>query len=107
MYQDLKELYLWDNMKKEIAQFIQTCLTCQHIKAEHQKLSGLLQPLEVPEWKWKNITMDFVSGLPRTQKGHDAIWVIVDHLTKSDHFLSVNMKYSLEKLAQFYLDEII
>nr|XP_027090339.1 uncharacterized protein LOC113711372 [Coffea arabica] len=77
------------------------------IKVEHQKPSGLLQPLEVPEWKWENITMDFVSGLPRTQKGHDAIWVIVDRLTKSAHFLPVNMKYSLEKLAQLYMDEIV
>ena len=73
MYQDLKKLYWWDGMKKEVAQFVQTCLTCQQIKVEHQKPSGLLQPSEVPEWKWENITMDFVSGLPRTQKGHDAI----------------------------------
>ena len=74
-------------MKRKIAQFVQTCLICQQVKAEHQKPSGLLQPLEIPEWKWKNITMDFVSGLPRTQRGHDAIWVIVDRLTKSTHFL--------------------
>ncbi|XP_071906072.1 uncharacterized protein [Coffea arabica] len=107
MYQDLKSLYWWKNMKKEIAQFVQTCLVCQQVKAEHQKPSGLLQPLEIPEWKWENITMDFVSGLPRTQRGHDAIWVIVDRLTKSAHFLPINMKYPLEKLARLYLDEII
>ncbi|XP_071920667.1 uncharacterized protein [Coffea arabica] len=77
------------------------------MKAEHQKPSGLLQPLEIPEWKWEHITMDFVSGLPRTQKGHDAVWVIVDRLTKSAHFLPVNMKYSMEKLAQLYMDEIV
>ena len=66
-----------------------------------------MQPLEVSEWKWENITMDFVIGLPRTQKGHDAIWVVVDRLTKSAHFLPINMKYPLQKLAQLYLDEII
>ena len=66
-----------------------------------------LQPLEIPEWKWENITMNFVSQLPRTQRGHDAIWVIVDRLTKSAHFLPINMKYPIEKLAKLYLDEII
>ncbi|XP_071924834.1 uncharacterized protein [Coffea arabica] len=77
------------------------------VKAEHQKLSELLQPLEILEWKWENITMNFVSGLPRTQRDHDAIWVIVDRLIKSAHFLPINMKYPLEKLAKLYLDEII
>ena len=101
MYQDLKSLYWWENMKKEIAQFVQTCFICQQVKAEHQKLSELLQPLEILEWKWENITMNFVSGLPRTQRGHDAIWVIVDRLTKSAHFLPINMKYPLEKLASY------
>ena len=80
---------------------------CQQVKVEHQKPSGLLQSLEIPEWKWEYITMDFVSGLPRTQKGHDAVWVIVDRLTKSAHFLPINMRYSLEKLAQLYMDEIV
>ena len=97
-------------MKKEIARFVQTCLICQQcqqVKAEHQKPSDLLEPLEIPEWKWENITMDFVSGLPRTQRGHDAIWVIVDRLTKFTHFLLISMKYSLEKLAKMYLNGII
>ena len=94
-------------MKKEIAQFVQKCLVCQQVKVEHQKPSGLLQPLEIPEWKWEHITMDFVSRLPRSQKGHDAIWVIVDRLTKSAHFLPINMRYSLEKLAQLYMNEIV
>ena len=65
-------------MKGDIGRIVQTCLTCQKIKAEHQKPSGLLQPLEIPEWKWENITMDIVSGLPKSQNGHDGIWVIVD-----------------------------
>ena len=61
---------------------------------------GTLQPLPILEWKWEHITMDFVVGLPRTQQGHDAIWVIVDRLTKSAHFLPVKVSYSLDKLAK-------
>ncbi|GJR79173.1 putative reverse transcriptase domain-containing protein [Tanacetum coccineum] len=83
MYQDLKKLYWWPNMKAEIATYVSKCLTCAKVKAEHQKPSGLLQQPEIPEWKWEKITMDFVSGLPRTSSGYDSIWVIVDRLTKS------------------------
>ncbi|XP_071939216.1 uncharacterized protein [Coffea arabica] len=107
MYQDVKGLYWWDGLKRDVAKFVQTCLVCQQVKAEHQKPSGLLQPLEIPEWKWEHITMDFVTGLPRSQRGHDAVWVIVDRLTKSAHFLPVNMSYSLEKLAKLYTEEIM
>ena len=103
MYLDLKNKYCWDDMKRKIARYISRYLTCQQVKAEHQKPAGLLQPLEVPEWKWEHITMDFVTGLPRTPKGHDAIWVIVDRLTKSAHFLAMNVKDSLPKLAKLYI----
>ncbi|GJS82887.1 putative reverse transcriptase domain-containing protein [Tanacetum coccineum] len=74
MYQDLKKLYWWPNMKAEIATYVSKCLTCAKVKAEHQKPSGLLQQPEIPEWKWEKITMDFVTGLPRTLNGHDSIW---------------------------------
>ncbi|XP_071933737.1 uncharacterized protein [Coffea arabica] len=77
------------------------------VKAEHQKPAGLLQPLEIPEWKWEYITMDFVTGLPRSQKGFDAVWVIVDRLTKSAYFLPVSMSFPLEKLAKLYTEEIM
>nr|GFA58733.1 putative reverse transcriptase domain-containing protein [Tanacetum cinerariifolium] len=100
MYQDLKKLYWWPNMKADIATFVSKCLTCAKVKAEHQKPSGLLQQPEIPEWKWEKITMDFVSGLPRTLSGYDLIWVIVDHLTKSAHFLPMKKMDSIEKLAQ-------
>ena len=80
---------------------------CQQVKAEHQKPAGLLQPLEVPEWKWEHITLDFMTGLPRTQKGHDAIWVVVDRLTKLAHFLAMNVKDPLPKLAKLYIKEIV
>ena len=94
-------------MKKEIALWVNRCLTCQKVKAEHQRPSGLLQPLEIPEWKWERITMDFVVGLPLTKGKYDAIWVIVDRLTKSAHFIPINERYSLEKLANLYIKEIV
>ncbi|GJU96887.1 putative reverse transcriptase domain-containing protein [Tanacetum coccineum] len=107
MYQDLKKLYWWPNMKAEIATYVSKCLTCAKVKAEHQKPSGLLQQPEIPEWKWEKITMDFVSRLPRTPSGYDSIWVIVDRLTKSAHFLPMKKTDSIEKLAQLYLKEIV
>ena len=107
MYQDLKKNFWWPNMKKEIAEWVSKCDTCQRVKAEHQRPSGLLQPLEIPEWKWEHLAMDFVVGLPRTKANHDAIWIIIDRLTKSAHFLPINEKFSLERLVQLYLKEIV
>ena len=107
MYRTLKDHYWWRGMKREIAEFVSKCLTCQQIKIEHQKPAGLLQPLSIPEWKWERITMDFVTGLPKTQRGHDAIWVIMDRLTKSAHFIATNNTYSLERYARLYVDEIV
>ncbi|GJU83633.1 putative reverse transcriptase domain-containing protein [Tanacetum coccineum] len=107
MYQDLKKLYWWPNMKADIATYVSKCLTCAKVKAEHQKPSGLLQQPEIPEWKWEKITMDFVSGLPRTPSGYDTIWVIIDRLTKSAHFLPMKKTDSMEKLTQQYLKEIV
>ncbi|GKB91090.1 putative reverse transcriptase domain-containing protein [Tanacetum coccineum] len=83
------------------------CLTCSKIKAEHQKPSGLLQQPEIPEWKWEKIRMDLVTKLPRSSNGYDAIWVIVDRLTKSAHFLPIHEDYKIEKLARIYINEII
>lgn len=107
MYKDLKTFYWWRNMKKSIGEFVERCITCQQVKAEHQRPSGLLNPLEIPEWKWEHIAMDFVVGLPRTLKGHNAIWVIIDRLTKSAHFLHVKTTFSMDQLAQLYISEII
>ena len=75
-------------MKRHVRDFVRRCLTCQQVKVEHQKPAGLLQPLEVAEWKWEQIMMDFVTHLPRTLRRHDAVWVIVDWLTKLAHFSS-------------------
>ncbi|GJR81127.1 putative reverse transcriptase domain-containing protein [Tanacetum coccineum] len=82
-----QETLWWSGLKRDVATFVSKCLTCQQVKIEHQRASGLLQPLEIPVWKWDEISMDFVTGLPRTQRKHDAIWVVVDRLTKSAHFL--------------------
>ncbi|GKC27339.1 putative reverse transcriptase domain-containing protein [Tanacetum coccineum] len=103
MYQDLKQLYWWPNMKADIATYVSKCLTCAKVKAKHQRPSGLLQQPEIPVLKWERITMDFVSGLPRMPNGYDSIWVIVDQLTKSTHFLPTKKTDSMEKLMQLYL----
>ncbi|KAI3746537.1 hypothetical protein L6452_08971 [Arctium lappa] len=107
MYKDLKEYYWWSGMKKDIAEFVSKCLTCAKVKAEHQKPSGLLQQPEIPQWKWDQVSMDFITKLPRTGRGNDAIWVIVDRLTKSAHFLPIREDYKMERLAQVYIDEIV
>ena len=107
MYHTLREHYWWKGMEKEIADFVSRCRTYQLVKAEHQKPVGKIQPLPIPVWKWDKITMDFVTGFLRTQRQHDAIWVIVDRLTKSAHFLPVSNDDPLDKLAQLYVDEIV
>nr|GEV96235.1 putative reverse transcriptase domain-containing protein [Tanacetum cinerariifolium] len=107
MYQDLKPLYWWPNMKADIATYVSKCLTCAKVKAKHQKPSGLLQQSKILVWKWERITMDFVSGLPKTPSGYDTIWVIIDRLTKSAHFLPMKKTYSMEKLTRLYLKEVV
>ncbi|GJW99244.1 putative reverse transcriptase domain-containing protein [Tanacetum coccineum] len=107
MYYDLRDLYWWPGMKRDIAEYVSRCLTCFKIKAEHQKPSGLLQQPKIPEWKWEKITMDLVTNLPRSSGGYDAIWVIVDRLTKLAHFLPIREDYKTEKLAKIYINEIV
>ncbi|KAK4382892.1 Transposon Tf2-12 polyprotein [Sesamum angolense] len=107
MYRNLKPYYWWQTMKKDVAEFVPKCMTCQQAKAEHQAPTGKLRPLSIPEWKWENITIDFVVGLPRTLRKHDTIWVIVDRLTKSAHFLPIRLGDSLDKLAELYVSEIV
>ena len=107
MYLDFKKLYWWQNMKAEIATYVSKCLTCAKVKVEYQKPSGLLQQPEIPEWKWERITMDFITKLPKTTSGLDTIWVIVDRLTKSAHFLPIKETDKLEKLTRTSLREIV
>jgi uncharacterized protein involved in tolerance to divalent cations len=98
MYQDLKTFFWWHGMKRDVAEYVALCDTCQRVKAEHQRLARLLQPLKIPEWKW---------GLPRTQSGYDSIWVIVDGLTKVAHFVPVKTTYTGAKLAELYMARIV
>ncbi|KAL5793466.1 hypothetical protein ACOSP7_002060 [Xanthoceras sorbifolium] len=107
MYRDLRTQYWWLSMKRDVVDFVNRCMTCQQVKAEHQVPSGLLQSIPIPEWKWDRITMNFVTGLPLTRSHHDAIWVIVDRLTKSAYFLLVRIDYSLDRLAELYIKEIV
>ncbi|GJW78512.1 putative reverse transcriptase domain-containing protein [Tanacetum coccineum] len=107
MYQDQKKLYWWPNMKAEIATYVSKYLTCTKVKIEYQKPSSLLVQPEIPQWKWENITTDFVTTLPKTATGQDTIWVIVDRLTKSAHFLPTRKDDTLEKLTRQYLKEVV
>jgi hypothetical protein len=107
MYHDLRSLYWWTRMKREIAKYISECDTCQRVKASHLKVAGTLQPLPIPSWKWEDICKDFIVGLPNTSRHHDSIWVIVDRLTKTAHFLPVHTTHKTEKYAEIYVDQIV
>nr|CAB3503748.1 unnamed protein product [Digitaria exilis] len=107
MYQDLKQNFWLTRMKREIAKYVSECDTCQRVKASHLKVAGTLQPLPIPSWMWEDISMDFIVGLPRTPKGHNSIWVIVDRLTKTTHFIPVNTTYTAMKYAEIYLEQIV
>jgi hypothetical protein len=107
MYHDLKPLYWWTRMKREIAQYVSECDTCQRIKASHLKSAGALQPLYIPSWKWDDTSMDFIVGIPNTSRHHDSIWVIVDRLTKVAHFLPVHTTDKAQKYVELYIDWIV
>jgi hypothetical protein len=107
MYQDLRQHFWWTRMKREIAKYVSECDTYQRVKASHLKASGTLQPLLIPSWKWKDISMDFIVGLPNTSQKHDSMWVIIDRLTKTAHFLPVHTTYLAKKYAEVYLDQIV
>nr|GEY75277.1 putative reverse transcriptase domain-containing protein [Tanacetum cinerariifolium] len=100
MYQDMKKQYWWPNMKANIATYVSKCLTCARVNAEHQRPSRLLVQPVIAEWKWDNITMDFITKLPKSSQGFDTIWVIVDRLTKSPYFLPIKENNPLDKLAR-------
>ncbi|GKE63542.1 putative reverse transcriptase domain-containing protein, partial [Tanacetum coccineum] len=107
MVEQRSDGYWWPRMKKDIAKYVSKCLTCLKVNAENQRPSGLLQQPEIPIWKWKGIAMDFVIKLPRTSSGHDTIWVIMNRLTKSAHFLPIREDYKMDRLARLYLNKII
>jgi hypothetical protein len=99
MYHDLKSRYLLYGMKRAVAEYIALCDNYQRVKAERQRPTGLLQPLKLPQWKWEEISMNFIVGLPTTQSGYDSIWVIIDRFSKVAHFIPVKTTYKGAKLA--------
>ena len=107
MYQDIRQRYWWTNMKQDIARYVDECDVCCRVKAEHQRPAGTLQPLSIPEWKWDKVEMDFVTGFPRSQKGHDAIFVVIDRFSKVAHFLPVKETISASQLADLYVSRIV
>ncbi|WVZ70340.1 hypothetical protein U9M48_019015 [Paspalum notatum var. saurae] len=107
MYQDLKQKFWWTRMKREIAKYVSECDVCQRVKDDHLKPAGMLQPLAVPAWKWEDIHMDFIVGLPRTSKGYDSIWVIIDRFTKLAHFIPVKTIYHAKTYAEIYITRIV
>jgi hypothetical protein len=107
MYQDLKRNFWWSNMKVDIAKYVAECDTCHRMKASHLKSAGVLQPLSIPMWKWDDISMDFIVGLPLTARKKDSIWVIVDRLTKTAHFIAVHTTYLVQQYAELYMDKIV
>ncbi|KAG8503420.1 hypothetical protein CXB51_001332 [Gossypium anomalum] len=104
MYNDLKQQYWWTGMKWDISEFVSKCLICQQVKAEHQVPSDLLQPVMIPEWKWDRVTKDFVSGLSLTLKKKDTIWVVIDRLTKTAHFIPTDGQS--ERVIQIFEDKL-
>jgi hypothetical protein len=86
-------------MKREAARYVSECDTCRKVKADYMKPGGLLQPLNIPEWKWDDISMDFIVGLPMTARKFDSISVIVDRLSKSAHFIPINTNYNVQKYS--------
>nr|GEV66678.1 putative reverse transcriptase domain-containing protein [Tanacetum cinerariifolium] len=107
MCQYMKKLYWWPNMKANIATYVSKCLTCARVKAEHQRPSGLLVQPAIPEWKWDNITMDFITKLPKSSQRFDTIWVILDRLIKFAQFFPIRENDPLDKLARLYLNIIV
>jgi hypothetical protein len=94
-------------MKIKIARYVARCDTCRHVKAIYMKTAGPLQSLPIPTWKWEDITLDFIVGLPKTSKGFDSIWVIIDLLVKIAHFLPVKVKYPVITYAELYIAHIL
>ncbi|GJT50257.1 putative reverse transcriptase domain-containing protein [Tanacetum coccineum] len=107
MYQYLKKLYWWPNIKAIIVEYVGKCLTCSRVKEKCQKPSGLLVQPDIPIWKWERIIMDFITKLPKTSNGHDTIWFIVDRLNKSTYFLPTRETDSMETLTRLYIKEIV
>jgi hypothetical protein len=106
-YQDMWQSFWWKRMKVNIAKYVASCGICQKVKAEHKRPAWLLKPLEIPEWKWENIAMDFVVSLPRSPHSKDAIWVVIDRLTKVVHFIPMKQTSSVVDLVSLCINEVV
>ena len=106
MYHELKQIYWWDDIKMDIEEYVAKSHNCQHVKEEHLKPLGLTHIIEVPTWKWEAINLDFVVSFPKNKRKHDSIWVIVDRLTKSAHFIPLKSTYRARSYARLYIDEM-
>eukprot|EP00253_Pinus_taeda_P011610 PITA_11610 len=102
----LRKEYYWPGMKKHVVEYLARCLECQQIKTEHQHPAGLLQPLPIPEWKWEIISMDFITGLPKTKRNNDSIMVVVDKLSKAAHFIPVQSTYRAVQIAHIFMQNV-
>jgi hypothetical protein len=102
----VKRQYYWLGMKRYIFECIAKCLECQRVKAKHRHPVGLLQPLPIPQWKWEVVTMDFLTGFPRTINQHDAIMVVVDNITKVSHFIPMKVTHKATNVANIYMREV-
>jgi hypothetical protein len=107
MYHDLRQQFWWTRMKCETTHYVSECDTCRKVKTDYLKYEGLLQPLSIPDWKWDDISMDFIRGLFLTSHKFDLIWVIVDRLTKSAHFIPINTTYKVQKYAEIYIARVL
>ncbi|WMV55004.1 hypothetical protein MTR67_048389 [Solanum verrucosum] len=107
MYRDLREVYWWIDIERDIADFVAKCPNCYQVKVEHHRPGGMTREIDIPTWKWELINMDFITGLPHTRRLHNFIWVIVDRVTNSSHFLAVKTTDSIEEYAKLYINEIV
>jgi hypothetical protein len=107
MYHDLRQQFWWTRMKHETARYVSKCHTCHKVKSDYMKPGGLLQPMSILEWKWDDISLDFVVGLPMTARKFDSIWVIVGRLSKSAHLIPVNTNYKVQKYAEIYIAHVL
>jgi hypothetical protein len=107
IYHDLRQQFWWARMKREVALYVSECDTCRKVKADYMKPGVLLQPLTIPAWKWEDISMYFIVGLPPTAHQVDSIWMIVDHFLKSAHFIPMHTRFAVEKCAEIYIARIL
>jgi hypothetical protein len=107
MYHDLRQQFWWTRMKHEAACYVYECDTCRKVKADYMKPGGLLQPLSILEWKWDDISMDFIVGLPMMARKFDLIWMIVDRLSKSTHVIPINSNFKVQRYAGIYIARLL